>query len=370
MKKRFWQIAGALILLIALAVTAASCAQQTQTLTDLLLEVNQLARLTADGEVYISIHDKPMEDDFAQDGLPADLLQDATIKYHIDCDNEALVYGFHLEGDFACYNEPLYFTFYLDKENVYVKADEFLKLCQIFAEEDYAEVKEQIGDHEWLACPLDNGLEEDFTSYLYGDLSDAELQTFLDEVEKFRSTVGQAYAGFSVKAMEAKGNSFKLELDNAGLADLINDFIGYTLDNFDTIAQAFLAYINSSEFFSEADRADAAEFIPELIDEVKEISMQERLSVLETVRIALTVECPMDFQINYNFAKTAADTYTLDEKVSIVFDEEYYGEPSDVLMSVKNTSKAVNDLQINMPAENILWLDDLYEDAPQVKADM
>ena len=129
MKKRFWQIAGVLLVIIALTLTAA-CAQQTQTLTDLLLEINSLSKWTSDGEVYISIHDRPMEEDFEQEGLPVDLLQDATIKYHIDSNSETNVYGIHLEFDFSCYEEPLYLTFYLGNDNFYVKAEDFLTLCR------------------------------------------------------------------------------------------------------------------------------------------------------------------------------------------------------------------------------------------------
>ena len=103
---------------------------------------------------------------------------------------------------------------------------------------------------------------------------------------------------------------------------------------------------------------------------VQEISMQERLAVLETVRTELTVECPMDFLINYHLAKTSADSYTLDEKISIVFDEEYYGEPSDVLFSIKKTTKAVNNLQIDLPTENILWDKEFETETSTVKADM
>lgn len=370
MKKRFWQIAGVLLVIIALTLTAA-CAQKTQTLTDLLLEINSLSKWTSDGEVYISIHDRPMEEDFEQEGLPVDLLQDATIKYHIDSNSETNVYGIHLEFDFSCYEEPLYLTFYLGNDNFYVKAEDFLSLCQIFEENNYDEVKAKLDGYDWLACSLDDDMGADFSRFtIYGDWSDAELQMFFKEVEKFRDTVGQAYSGFSIKAMEAKGNSFKLELDNAGLADLINEFIVYTLDNFEQIAQAFLYYINSSDFFSENERAEATELAQELIVAVKEISMQERLAVLETVRTELTVECPMDFLINYHLAKTSADSYTLDEKISIVFDEEYYGEPSDVLFSIKKTTKAVNNLQIDLPTENILWDKEFETETSTVKADM
>jgi len=363
MKKR---ILLACLLLALLAFGAAACGQQTnsQTLTELLMEVNSLPQLTADGEVYISIHDRGMEEDFTEDGLPADLLQDATIKYHVNCNNEASLYEAHLSVDFPCYDEPQECTLFLDAGHIYVNMQDLLEICAPFAEPDeLAEARAKLAGYDWMAWPL---AQEDYAPY-YND------QTYLEEMAKINDTILKAYAGFSPSGMTVKGNSFQLELDNAGLAGLINDFIDYTLDNFTEIAQACIAYVNSSSFFDEIDRESIVEMLQEAIKEFDNITEEEREYLEELkneVRQAFTEECPMDFAIKYALAKTAADTYTLEEKLGIVFDEEEFGEPSDVLITLNNTSKAMEDLQITVPTENIAYAEKLREELDEMQPDM
>ena len=74
MKKRFWQFSAALIVL-AMLCFCVSCAQQTQSIVDLLLEENSLPQLVAQGEIQIRIEDPGMEYDLLEGGLPADLFK-------------------------------------------------------------------------------------------------------------------------------------------------------------------------------------------------------------------------------------------------------------------------------------------------------
>lgn len=376
MRKRFGQLAGALALLCMLIVGAAACAavQETQTLTDLLLEVSRLPQITAEGEIHTSIKDRAMEEDLEQSGLPADLLRDLTIKYQVNSDNEAMLCEIKLSTDFAFYDEPLPCTLYLTDDCIYINAQDALRFCQLLAKPaEYAKAQKELGAYDWIAVSLEDDFDSPTSYYnvmasYYGLIDSTDYEQLLDEVERFRDTIGQAYASFSAKAITGSGSSFKLELDNAGLADLINGFIAYTLDNSDKIAQACIDYVNVSAIFTDEYREEMIEMIQEMAEQAKQVTEQQRQYVQQEVDKALKVECPMDFNLLYDFAKTAADTYTLEEKVSIAFDEEYYGEASDVLISIKNTSKAVKDLQINIPTENIVWPDEDELELP--KADM
>lgn len=369
MTKNFKRLAAALALLLILLVGAAACAavQETQTLTDLLLEVSRLPQITAEGEVYISINDQAMEEDFADAGLPADFLQDTKISYQIKSDNEDMLCEIKLSTDFACFDEPLPCTLYLTSDCIYINAQDALKLCRLIAEPaEYAEVEQKFGAYDWIAVSLEDDWDSP-TSY-YGMIDDVNYEKLLAEVENFRDTIGQAYAGFSDKTITGSGSSFKLELNNAGLANLINNFIDYTLDNADKIAQACIDYVNISEFWTAEYKEDTIDMIEEMAKQAKLVTAQQRQEVKNAVTEALEADCPMDFELLYDFAKTAADTYTLEERVSIIFDEDYYNESSDVLISIKNISKAAQNLQINIPTENIVW--PYEESVAKITADM
>ena len=347
------------LILTLLVFCASACEQQTNTytLTELLTELETLPQLTADGEIYISIHDRGMEEDFEQENLPVDLLQDASIKYHINFDNQAKLFEANLVLDFACYDKAQECTLFIDSEYFYVKTPDFLNLYKNFAEPDeYAEAEALLADYDWLAWPLDPA----FAMFFYNSLDEDELQICIDEANIIRDTIGKAYAGFSTKALVVKGNSFALELDNAGLAELINEFVEYTLYNFEEIARACIEYINCSKIFEQYEREAMVESIQEILDTSSfEVPDWQLEYIREEVNNTLINECPMDFAMKYLFAKTAKDTYVWDEEFNIIFDEEYYGESSDVLISTKNTFKAVNNLQITIPTENVSYADEL-----------
>ena len=181
------------------------------------------------------------------------------------------------------------------------------------------------------------------------------------EIEKMRSTIGKAYADFKFTGLTTNGSSFKLELDNAGLANLINSFIDYTIDNFDKIAPACIAYVNSSSLFDDYDRKVFAEDIENLTEIFAETSMDERKELADTIEETFTTDCPFDFLFKYDYAKTAADTYALEEVITLDFDEDYYGEVSTVYISLKNTTKAAKNLQITIPTDKIATPEELSE---------
>ncbi len=364
MKKRFWQVLAVLTALVMLCFCVACTAQQTQSLTDLLLEENSLPQLVAEGEVQIRIEDPGMEYDLLEGGLPADLFKDAKIKYQINADNENMLYKVELDADFSCYDDTQHCTLYLTQNHVYLNAQDFLDFCQLFCTpeglfctpEEYAEVVAAIAkaDCEWLDFPLED--DDEFEA-----ITDQDLQDILAELEKMRSTIGKAYADFKFAGLKVSGNSFKLELDNAGLANLINSFIDYTIDNFDKIAPACIAYVNSSSLFDDYDRESFVEDIESLTEVFAKVTQAERQELADTINKTFTTDCPIDFSFKYNYAKTATDTYTLEEVVTLDFDEDYYGEVSTVYISLKNTTKAAKDLQITIPTEKIATPEELED---------
>ncbi len=356
MKKRFWQFSAALIVL-AMLCFCVSCAQQTQSIVDLLLEENSLPQLVAQGEIQIRIEDPGMEYDLLEGGLPADLFKDTTIKYQIDADNENMLYKVELNADFTCYDDTKHCLLYVTKGHVYLNAQDFLNFCQFACtSEEYAEAAAAIAkaDCEWLDFPVEN-------EYAFDDITEQDLQDILAEIEKMRSTIGKAYADFKFTGLTTNGSSFKLELDNAGLANLINSFIDYTIDNFDKIAPACIAYVNSSSLFDDYDRKVFAEDIENLTEIFAETSMDERKELADTIEETFTTDCPFDFLFKYDYAKTAADTYALEEVITLAFDEDYYGEVSTVYISLKNTTKAAKNLQITIPTDKIATPEELSE---------
>lgn len=363
MRKRLWQFAAALAVLVMLCFCV-SCAQQTQTLTDLLLEESSLSQFTTQGELQIRINDPGMEYDLLEYGLPANLFEDATIKYQISADKENELYKVELDADFSCYDDTQHCTFYVTQGHVYLNAQDFLDFCQLICTpdglfctpEEYAEAAAAIAkaECEWLDLPIDEAPSA------YGDyFTEQELQDILPEIEKMRSTIGKAYADFKFSGLKANGSSFELELDNAGLANLINSFIDYTIENYEKIATACIAYVNSSSLFDEYDRKYIVDDLERLGYIFDEATLEERQELAETIETTLVTECPIDFALKYTYAKTAADTYTLDEVITLDFDEDYFGDKSTVYFSINNTTKAAKDLQINIPTEKLATPDEL-----------
>ena len=65
-----------------------------------------------------------------------------------------------------------------------------------------------------------------------------------------------------------------------------------------------------------------------------ETSMDERKELADTIEETFTTDCPFDFLFKYDYAKTAADTYALEE----VIEQELCLEEYLNLVSVKKES--------------------------------
>lgn len=354
MKKRIFML---LALLICICLST-GCSQQSRSFADMLREINALERYSAEATTTISIKSQTMSEALKQDGLPADMLETIEIKYKTNVDTSSMRMNIEFEVNAGGYSIPL--NMYMDGTHIYVKVEDCIKLIETYSgdPELLAAFKDFVGDAEWI----DLMTEEDLEVY-EAVLDEATIKEYLAEYDRLLNAISKGYATFETKTFSAMSNSYKITLDNASLAGLISDFIEYTINNSEQIANAFIEYVNSSIFFTDEEKADFAQSMREMAEAATEVTNADIAYTKAFLADTFTNdECPFDFNLTYQLAKTSQAAYNQNWQFRLEVKDEDFG-PVKISLNSQATIRENKSLEVKLPEMKTAKLEDLIETA-------
>lgn len=361
MKKKIWYKVFLAVMLIIAVLLCTACSNANTGFLNTLREAASVTKAVEEGTIIFEFDAaKEFWDEAVGGDEYADMLKNITFSYKAEADAEKL--QAKINGELTIAGAKLPLNIYLDKFDFYIKAADVVQIYQFFDKDNatgLAQLKALIGDAEWISLKLLD--EKDIKAFeeMYSDADvAADAQRVIKELNNFWDKLQIAYKGYDPKLLTQRGNTYTISLSKQNIVDIVADFMKYSLENIDQISNAIIDWVNDSELFEAAEKPEVIDSIKQFAAECKDITVGDLTETKQELAQALK-EVPLDFKAEYSLTRNSATSFGREITYKIDFNDP--DDPAGkftVKLTAKDTTNAVNTVNIDIPAEKVTCCND------------